>query len=177
MSGKDILLLISRYRNELMGYAILGVLAFHFFSYANIPNPLVDICQLIYTPGFFFLSGFGIYFSLKRSSDLWHYYIKRIKRVFIPYLLIGFPFFTIYIIVNRDSLLDLLSYLSTLYFWVHGNKFGIWFIAIILLLYTISPLFFFSFFEKKKNVLLRGLFLIAIYSLCLYSISFISPSY
>ena len=86
--------LISKYREELMGYAIFGVLVSHLLMWLDIKIPGVNmVLRLIYTQGFLFLSGFGLYYSLSKSSEILPFYKRRVKRLYIPFALMAFiPF-------------------------------------------------------------------------------------
>jgi len=76
----NILILLSKYRQALMGIAILWVMMFH------LPlRPGIPIIKEFFNIGyggvdiFLFLSGFGLYFSLsKKGIKLSHYYKKKI---------------------------------------------------------------------------------------------------
>ncbi len=84
---------ISKYRSELMGLAILGVMCGHFMNHTYQNNLLFSIARIIHTPGFLFLSGFGLYYSFVNNSNLGSFYLKRLKRLYFPFLLISTPFF------------------------------------------------------------------------------------
>lgn len=66
--------LFSKYRNELMGIAIIGVLVVHVLSFGKIEASnlgvtiIFFISRLAFTQGFLFLSGFGLYYSFKKNK-------------------------------------------------------------------------------------------------------------
>ena len=67
----DIVTIISRNRTELMGIATLSVFIHHVLNYITIPNkwiasPLIEAQNWVFTDGFLFLSGFGVFFSLQK---------------------------------------------------------------------------------------------------------------
>ena len=84
---------ISKYRSELMGLAILGVMCGHYMNHTYQNNLLFSIARIIHTPGFLFLSGFGLYYSFVNNSNLGSFYLKRLKRLYLPFLLISTLFF------------------------------------------------------------------------------------
>ena len=150
--------LISDCRSELMGYAILGVFICHIIMRIPYDFPLLpDLARLVYTQGFIFLSGFGLYFSYSKNSNLTHYFKRRVNRLFIPYLLMSFPFLTVIVIVTGQSFINLLGYLTTISFWFNGNFYGMWYIAVQLMLYIVFPLLMFCMFYQNKWVILRSL--------------------
>lgn len=150
--------LLSKYRSELFGACILGVLAGH-----ALPN--MDECQntllyyfikmfsLIGVRGFCFLSGFGLYFSLKGNNTGRRYlkfYEKRLTRVYIPYLCLGIPYFIwLYVIVN-PNIVKFLTFVFPVSFWIYGNDQGMWYIDIILIFYLVFP-FLYRCIETKNG--------------------------
>lgn len=168
--------LIAKYRSEMMGIAILNVLVLHSLSWIN-PNPsfwvtaLNTFGRLIFTEGFLFLSGFGLYYSLHRNYSLCSFYRKRVQRLMVPYWLMTLPFFIAYCIIGRYGLGTLFLRITTLDFWVHGNYAGMWYVAISAFLYACFPLIF--------NVLRRngvGLLLLVSVSI-IVAVHYVVPRY
>lgn len=147
LTFKDIhfdLKLLSKYRTELMGTAIIGVLIMHFFSLGEVPSKLIVkliniIPILAFTETFLFLSGLGIYYSLSQCSNVLLFYKKRIKRLIIPYLIMAFVPFFLYVVINEETLWDYICILSTIRFWCGDGHFGMWYIAVTIMLYVIAP--------------------------------------
>lgn len=78
---------LSRYRNELKGFAILWVVFFH--ARLGLDSGLLYQIKRIGYGGvdiFFFLSGYGLYYSLKKDNDLTHYLKRRAMRILPAYL-------------------------------------------------------------------------------------------
>lgn len=135
---------VSKCRNLLMGYAILGVLVGHIISFGDVEsfgfiNAILWLSGLVHTAGFLFLSGFGVFYSLHKRECIWDFYKRRVKRFLLPFLLLALPFYVLVCYVNGYDLLQYLSYISTVEFWLHGNYHGMWYIAVSLLLYIITP--------------------------------------
>lgn len=135
---------VSKCRNLLMGYAILGVLIGHIIAFSNITNSgIVDLViwftSLVHTPGFLFLSGFGVFYSLHKNPSISDFYHRRWQRFLLPYLMMAIPFFLIVCYVNGYGVVQFLAYISTIEFWINGNYHGMWYIAVTLLLYAITP--------------------------------------
>ncbi len=92
---------------------------------------------------FLLVSGLGMYFSLSKAEDTgnysyWKWIKRRLVRILIPYLFIETPFWLIYC-VNKDlGFLDFLYYISMASFWV--EHIGVWFLALIIPLYLVTPL-------------------------------------
>ena len=84
---------LSQYRGALMGISIILIIVFHFtddchyysyhfsgwisFFWRYISSSSVD--------AFLFFSGLGLYYSMKKRSDVRSFYIRRLKRILIPY--------------------------------------------------------------------------------------------
>lgn len=138
---------ISKYRTEIMGYAILGVMLAHIKVNCGfidtIPSKVFGLfCYSVFTGGFFFISGLGLYNSLYYKDNCKDFYLKRIKRLLIPYWIISAPFFLYVDIVNANDLLSFMGHITTFSIWFEGNFSGMWYIATILLYYWIFPFFY-----------------------------------
>ena len=146
--------LISKYREELMGYAIFGVLISHLLFWLDIKIPGVNmLLRLIYTQGFLFLSGFGLYYSFSKSSEIVPFYRRRMKRLYVPFVLMTFIPFLIQGLLIDGGILNFLFYMTTAHFWIYGNYWGMWYVAVSIVLYLTYPfLHKFIFFSSKKVV-------------------------
>lgn len=131
-----------------MGIAILNVLVLHSLAWTGFVKPswlyllLLKFGSLIFTEGFLFLSGFGLYYSLKKRKGLKEFYLKRIQRLLIPYWIMVLPFFIIWYLMGKYGFGELILRLTTLQFWVAGNYSGMWYISVSVALYIITPLVF-----------------------------------
>ena len=145
--------IFSVYRGELMGIAILGVCIAHAFSWAHLDASIASkilspFCRIAFTEGFLFLSGLGLYYSFQKNDNIDLFYKKRINRVFIPYVIMAFPFLLYDAYSGGISLPDFILRLSALYFWFCGND-GMWYISISLALYFIFPLVYKFLFSEN----------------------------
>lgn len=79
--------LITKYRNMLMGIGILGVMFAHCLEWGNVSGVIALIFKpfngLVFTEGFLFLSGFGLYYSFSKNDELKGFYRKRVNRLLI----------------------------------------------------------------------------------------------
>lgn len=132
--------LLGKYRAELMGIAMLNVMVLHSLSWTGFSSPgwaaavLNTFGRLLFTEGFLFLSGFGLYYSLHKNYDIRKFFAKRVQRLLIPYWVMSLPFFVAWVIAGRFGIGGLLMRLSTLEFWFHGNYAGMWYISLSVLL-------------------------------------------
>ena len=135
----DILQLLSKYRTTLMGIAMLWVVLHHCncnthyhlnflysFPLLNLGYSGVDI--------FIFLSGFGIYYSLNKNSDIGYFLVKGIYR-FLP----AIPIFIIYIIFSKvTSFHEIIGYFTLEKFWINNGFLG--YLSYAFFFYLLSPL-------------------------------------
>lgn len=136
--------LVSKYRTELMGIAIIGVLIMHFYSIGKLPLSLpVKMISIIpsmaFTETFLFLSGLGIYYSLSRCDDTLLFYKKRVRRLVVPYILMAFVPVLLYVTINEEPFEYFFYHLSTIDFWFGDSTLGMWYIAVTIMLYLIAP--------------------------------------
>lgn len=136
--------LISKYRTALMGIGILDVLFWHMATCYQLEGMSAQIfgtlTRTVFTSGFLFLSGFGIYFSYSNNPNKKVFYHRRFYRLVIPFWVIVTIIFLLRLAISGVG--DLPYYLGTLttaYYWLPGKTFNYWFIAVIFLFYLIYP--------------------------------------
>lgn len=161
-----------------MGVAILNVLVLHSLSWSHFNSPgwvvmvLNTFGRLIFTEGFLLISGYGLYYSFHNNSDLRRFYIKRVKRLLIPYWLMTSPFFLVFCLLGKFSFCGLLLRFSTLEFWIHGNYSGMWYVAVSVLLYACMPLIF-RLLQQKWG----GALIILVIEVVVTIVFFFAPNY
>lgn len=172
---------LSKYRTELMGYTMLFVLIGHIITLGGLVDTdlgkdLLFIKSFLPVTGFLFFSGFGMMFSLRKNDDWKEFYKRRFYRFWLPFWCLAIPYFLIVTISKHESILYYLSCISTAEFWVSGNYHGMWYIAISLLLYIITPPIY-SIIKKSnfKSVLLIAIILVSIGLGA--AIEYVNPSY
>lgn len=156
MISKCSFAIFSKYRGELMGVAILGVCLLHAFKWAGIGESLIahavgPFARIAFTEGFLFLSGFGLYYSFSKNGDLRKFYIKRVNRVLLPYIIMGLPFFLLSLITGGISVSPFLLKITSLYFWFFGND-GMWYISMSVVLYLLFPFAYKFMFAQQKEI-------------------------
>lgn len=155
--------ILSKYRSHLMGMAMIMVVFYHstinvqtskiLTMIKNIGNSGVDI--------FLFVSGMGMYFSLKKSKSIREFYTKRVLRLVPVYFPIAF-LFALYLFVNgqiafKNFVLDA----AALNFWFNQG-FQYWYISASIVLYILTPLYMKYFFKYKNKTLFISLIIIII---------------
>ena len=91
--------LVSKYRTEIMGLACIWVVLHHYNNTMIFPDALWPLYRFtVYGNAgvdiFLFLSGIGLFFAFQKDSiRLGDFYIKRIVRLILPYILICVPYY------------------------------------------------------------------------------------
>lgn len=126
---------ISTYRSELMGWSILWIMMLH-FTFTQI-KPLGFLAQYGFAGVdiFMLVSGFGLYFSLEKDDNLWHFYKKRLLRIFPTYYILGV--FSSLLLFHDDIMTYLFRY-TTVGYWT-GGVFNEWYIPAIVAFYLLAP--------------------------------------
>jgi len=163
--------IFSKYRNIIMGLAIISILFFHFtedcMRYNYNYNGFIKFYKIfIGSAGvdiFLFLSGLGLYYSWKKNKNYKEFMCKRIKRVIIPYLLISIPAFLI-----RDVLINNLGFLTvvkgiTFYSFLTTGSNWFWYIFMIMICYLIFPEIY-NIVEENKSKIKSHITLINIFT-------------
>lgn len=143
--------LVSKYRSQLFGFAILWIMCMHSREFTPIPSNALLSHSLLYdgiilvgsvgVDMFLFLSGIGLYYALEKKPTLRQLYFRRYKRLLIPYLIIGTAFWVfndLWLVWNPTRFLTNLSLLS---FFTKGNGL-FWYIALMIPLYWVAPWFY-----------------------------------
>ena len=137
--------LISRFRIELMGLATLGIIICHCPGNHVLMPKVLEYLMYIGKTGvalFFFLSGFGLFYSLSKNTDsLISWYKKRYIRILVPYLVFClFPGFFEALIDPNTDWLRYIEKLTLISYW--KNHDCAWFLAVLIPLYAVCPLFY-----------------------------------
>lgn len=177
---------ISKFRQPLMGLAIIGVLVSHWYRFQGIDSGLSYsisslFCRLIFTEGFLFLSGFGLYFSFSKNNNLKDFYLRRIFKLWMPFIILSIPVYSFRLLVDDSyEIRDFFTQLTTIYFWINGNFYGMWYVSLSLALYLVFPFVYRFIFQTKTQFVLTTIyFLISLSITCmlLYILRSILPDY
>ncbi|MBQ3782234.1 MAG: acyltransferase [Lachnospiraceae bacterium] len=160
--------LISKYRTQLMGIAILLVALFH--SSIKHANQVIDFscfCGDMGVDIFFIISGFGMYYSFQKKVSLKNFFMKRFVRIvpvwicvnmFIQFYNIGF---------SKMNWIYFAKVMTGFLFWLEGNLF-FWYIPCILAFYLMTPLFMKMYLKNKfKAYLVFGIVWILLLGICI----------
>lgn len=146
--------LISNYRNEMLGLAIITIVLFHFCDdyYYAAAYGIVDTNNLIMgylgcvgsigVEIFVLLSGIGLYFSYSKNSDIKKFYQKRFKRILMPYIPVALVFWGIKDLLLSDGTFGAyMADVTFITFFTDGTR-TIWFIGFMIVMYLLFPLIY-----------------------------------
>lgn len=179
---------ISKYRDEIFGISIISIIIFHFCE-STVTSQVnnLPILQIIFAKYYYrifgsvgveiftFLSGMGLYFSLKRNNNIRRFYRKRFIRILIPYLIWGSLAWIITdLIIEKTTFFRFIYDFTLLSFWIDGNKL-LWFIAFILACYIIFPLIFKLVDTSNKKATLSVFIVLLVYGILLKLTDMVFP--
>ncbi len=131
---------ISKYRSELMGFAIIIVMLFHvnlpvsdpFYGLRRMGNLGVDI--------FFFLSGIGLWYSWAKQQNWRRFYLNRALRIYPAWLIIaGYFYISRFKGTTTASYIDLAGDILVNWdFWLH-DELTFWYVPATMMLYVFAP--------------------------------------
>lgn len=163
--------LLSQYRDQLFGITILLIMIFHGRIFpALVEDPILSAylptrswvpAGSIGVDAFLFLSGMGLYHAMEQRPSLPAFYGRRLKRILIPYLIIGGLYWYFKDVTLSHDIPRFWEDFSLRSYFTTGLA-TYWYIALILPLYLLSPLFLWLFRTR-----FRTFFLFALYALCL----------
>lgn len=137
--------LLSKYRSQLMGAAILWVMLFHAFD-LDLRSPILNFIRQAGFGGvdiFILLSSMGLVMSLKgRQQDYAAFMARRCRRILPAYYAVMVPF-TLYLILGQGKTWSSLVWnASLLYYWVRPSGAFNWYVAGAMTFYAVIPLCF-----------------------------------
>lgn len=134
------IVLLSRYRSQLMGAAMLMVMLFHVggmrcdtIAYA------VSRCGNVGVDMFLFLSGIGLWFAWTKNQSLRHFFYRRYIRIYPAWLVIACLYYLpLYAAGKMTAGYTAAEILINWGFW-ERDELTFWFIPAIMMLYTAAP--------------------------------------
>lgn len=138
---------------EMKGFAILAIVFSHIGYFLSTDTRFLFPLSILAGVGvnlFLFLSGFGLTVSaLKKPLPIWQFYIKRLRKLFIPMWIVITVFFILDYFVLQKSYLFPEIWKSYLGFFPVADLFKninspLWYFTFILFYYLIFPLTFFK---------------------------------
>lgn len=146
--------ILSKYRNQLFGLAIISIIVLHFCQDSKNQNLFTiqyqNILSSVGVEIFAFLSGMGLYFSMASNNGIFFFYKKRLRRIVPTYIIVS----SITLVIN-DVLCDKGGWLKVvkdeLFISLITNGMILyWFIGYIMLMYLVYPMFY-KILNKEKR--------------------------
>lgn len=138
----SILSRVSDKRTEMMGFAMLLVLLYHYALHFEMYHSPIVVRGDIGVDIFLFLSGYGCCYSVAKHS-LKDFYQNRIRRIIPIYLIIEIVVMSCnYSLLGTFADKDSILRLFCLSFFVNGDL-SVWYIHASMLLYALTPLLVF----------------------------------
>ena len=143
-----------------MGIGILDVLIWHMANSYRLDGisaqVIGTITRSVFTPGFLFLSGFGIYYSYSSNANKIDFFKRRLGRLLIPFWVMVTVIFLFRLAISGvGDLSYYLGMITTASFWLPGRTFNYWYIAVVVAFYIVYP-FVHDFVFGKNNCNKRG---------------------
>ena len=137
--------ILSKYRSELMGIAMLWVMFFHAGD-LDMGHPLLEWVRAAGFGGvdiFIILSAMGLVISLsKKEVDYSTFMRRRAERILPAYYTVALPY-TLYLIIYKDVFWSALVWNTTLlYYWMRSSGAFNWYVAGIMTFYAVTPFCF-----------------------------------
>ena len=157
-------LLLSHYRGAIMGMAAIMIFVFHAWL-AVIPESSNSVISFFHDAEYFIrkvsffgvdifllMSGMGLTYAIKKDT-LPEFYYRRIRRVYLPYLVS----LTASAFIYRWSFLTFLGHASCYTFYAEDVNAYCWFVPAIITLYVFFPLYNKAFGKAKNKLLFTAL--------------------
>ena len=112
---------------------------------------------------FIFLSGLGLFYSMSNNSNLVKFYENRVKRLIIPYAIVGIIFWDILdLIINKGSIVDVIKDFTFITLVTKGER-TIWFTGVIFIFYLIFPLIY-KLINSKRGLIKTVILMLVVYA-------------
>ena len=143
--------LISRFRAEIMGVAIILVLICHSdsFSWGGAQALVKQLIPALAVGVdiFLFVSGVGLYFSMKKNSNMLSFYKKRFLRVVPEFLIVSVASYAIIDALRKNDFvwsefLIKVSGIRGAFLKNSGDNGMVWYVILIIIMYAFYPALF-----------------------------------
>lgn len=163
--------LISQQRGVLMGLSILLIIFFHFTEDCKVYGVHFEgLIRWFRTyigsssvDTFLFLSGLGLYYSMKKNPDMKDFYKKRIVKILVPYAIVALPVWIwMDFFYERNGFTDFFKDFT--FVSMYSGTILFWYILMILVCYLIFP-YIFRIVEHARDEIEGEMYFISLLSL------------
>lgn len=139
--------IISKYRTELMGFAVLWIAFLHARMWFRfLPLQIFKLTGHGGVDVFLFLSSFGLYYAYQKGTHGFSFFLKRLWRILPTYWLVALA----RIVYHHYDWNSGLMLMSTLIFWFYNDR-TMWFVSGIIVLYAMSPIYLKYFKDGREE--------------------------
>lgn len=136
--------MISQYRSQLMGLAILFVVLFHVMVPRT--SPFYGLCRMgnIGVDIFLFVSGIGLWFAWEKRPQTSYFLKRRYQRIYPTWFIVATAYYLPILLRHELSSYRILDFVGDITindgFW-RFDELTFWYIPATLLLYLVSPFY------------------------------------
>lgn len=162
---------INKYRKEIFGISTIGIVLLHINKYvALLPGTTTagKLLSIIFENGnigvdiFLLMSAIGLTYSFEHNS-IGIFYANRIKRVFIPFFIFAIVYFFWFdFCYVKDGCLNYILNITSVNYWLQGDKFPLWYVSFILIIYLLFPGIYYINCKNKLYTVAANIAVIAI---------------
>lgn len=137
---------ISSFRTELMGVATLLVLLYHGNFFGSQIGRAIAAEGQVGVEMFLFLSGVGLYFSMRKNENVFVFYRHRFMRIIPSYLIIAIPLYAIIFFLLGPRKISIFLYHIFQVGFLLPNELRhctLWYVPFIVILYILYPVWYF----------------------------------
>lgn len=101
-----------------------------------------------------------LYYSYSKNEDTKCFYIRRVRRLLIPFVIMSLWYFLYVDIISSFKPIEFLGRITSIAFWFQGNYCGMWYVAISVLIYALFPIlykFIFSGLTRDNSLICNKL--------------------
>lgn len=145
--------LLTKYRIPLMGFAALWIFLFHGWNLIFTEYRLLSLGErFVRRIGFcgvdifLLLSGIGMVYSWENSKSVCDFYLKRIKRILFPFIVVA----VFRCCIEHWTFLTFIKNISGINFYTQNILSFLWFVPAIATFYLIFPIYY-RLFMKSSN--------------------------
>ena len=154
---------LSTYRNAIYGAAALWIVLFHGMALGKVHfGGSMKLVGYVLSMGnisvdiFILLSGIGLYYSLSKKPKLGSFYLRRLLRIYLPYLLLAVPYIVYRSLIAEFNFPQFIKAALAINYWTYDDEpIVFWYVPSIIAFYLLSPLLYRIIHYKERGALLR----------------------
>ncbi len=174
---------LSTYRNAIYGVSALWIVLFHGMALGKVHfGGSMKLVGYVLSMGnisvdiFVLLSGIGLYYSLQKKPRLGSFYLRRLLRIYLPYLLLAVPYIAYRSLIVEHNVPQFIKAALAINYWTYEDEpIVFWYVPSIFAFYLLSPLLYRLIHYKERGALLRTAALALLTIAIAYAVYRLSP--